>query len=205
VVVNSEISEQTHYADRTFEGVRLERADLVRSEFYDCSFTRCSFAGTTFRRCRFVNCVFEHCDWSLVQVVGSTFSGVRFEESKAIGMDWTQADWSATRLGDPIGFTKSIVSHSTFIGLRLHGLQMRDCIAVDVDFREADLSHADFRGSDLAESLFGSTNLTEANLTGARNYDIAPGQNILKQARFSLPEAMSLLFSLDIVLVEEGD
>jgi hypothetical protein len=37
-----------------------------------------------------------------------------------------------------------------------------------------------------------------------RNYRIDPGQNILKQARFSLPEAMSLLHSMDIVLVD-GD
>jgi uncharacterized protein YjbI with pentapeptide repeats len=101
-----------------------------------------------------------------------------------------------------MGFFKCAISHSTFIGLSLRGIQIRDCVAADVDFREADLSRAGFGGTDLSKSLFSSTDLTEADLSGARNYDIDPGRNVLKQARFSLPEAMSLLYSLDIVLTE---
>ena len=104
---------------------------------------------------------------------------------------------------NPVGFFKSDFSHSTFIGLRLRGIQIRDCVAVDVDFREADLSQADFAGTDLSQSLFSNTDLIEADLSRARNYHIDPGQNVLRQARFSLPEALSLLYSLDIVLVEE--
>lgn len=135
----------------------------------------------------------------------STFSATRFEDSKVIGVNWTRADWSATRLRDPIGFFKCAISHSTFIGLSLREIQIRDCVAVDVDFREADLSQADFAGTDLSESLFSNTNLTEADLSRARNYHIDPEQNALKQAKFSLPEAMSLLYSLDIVLTEGED
>jgi uncharacterized protein YjbI with pentapeptide repeats len=79
-----------------------------------------------------------------------------------------------------------------------------DTMAKDVDFREVDLSGVDFTGTDLADSLFADTNLTEADLSKARNYTIEPVKNILKGAKFSLPEAMSLLFNLDIVLVEDG-
>jgi uncharacterized protein YjbI with pentapeptide repeats len=74
---------------------------------------------------------------------------------------------------------------------------------VNVDFREADLSGASFGATDLSESLFSSTDLSEADLSRARNYSIAPGRNVLTQARFSLPEAMALLYGLDIVLVED--
>ena len=69
---------------------------------------------------------------------------------------------------------------------------------LDVDFREADLSKADFSGTDLTGAQFGRTNLTGANLESARNYRIVPAENTLKGARFSLPEAMSLLSGLDI-------
>ena len=79
---------------------------------------------------------------------------------------------------------------------------MVDCVAVDVDFREADLSQADFAGSDLSESLFVNTDLSEADLSRARNYLIDPGQNVLKGARFSMPEAMSLLYNMDIILTD---
>lgn len=53
----------------------------------------------------------------------------------------------------------------------------------------------------MTNTLFSNTNLTEADLSAARNYHITPGQNVLKRAKFSLPEAMSLLYSLDIDLI----
>lgn len=203
--MSSEICTQTHYADQVFKEERLEREELVSSEFYDCIFMVCSLVESVFRNCRFINCTFQGCDLSLVQVPGSTFSTTRFEDSKVIGVNWTHADWSATRLRDPICFFKCAINHSTFIGLRLQGIQIKDCIAADVDFRESDLTRANFGGTDLSESLFSNTNLTEADLSNARNYHIDPGQNVLKQAKFSMPEAMSLLYSLDILLTEGED
>jgi fluoroquinolone resistance protein len=200
--LSTPIRTQAYHADQAFKEVRLEHDQLVSSEFYDCAFVRCSFVETVFRNCRFVNCAFQRCDLSLVQVAGSTFSATRFEDSKVIGVDWTQAEWPTAGLGDPVGFFRSAISHSTFIGLRLKGIQIRDCVAVDVDFRETDLSQADFAGTDLSQSLFSDTDLTEADLSRARNYRIDPGRNVLSQARFSLPEAMALLHSMDIVLIE---
>lgn len=201
--MSSTISSLAYHADQVFKEVHLEHEQLDSSEFYDCVFSRCSFVESIFRRCRFVNCAFRECDLSLVQVPDSTFSSTRFESSKVIGVNWTQADWAMGGLGNPVGFFKCAMSHSTFIGLSLRGIQIRDCAAVDVDFREADLSRADFAGSDLSRSMFGDTNLSEADLSRARNYHIDPGQNVLGGAKFSLPEAMSLLHSMDIVLVEE--
>lgn len=189
-----------HYMDQVFDGIVLEHAHVAATGFYDCTFGRCSFAETTFERCRFVGCVFQHCDLSLVQLPSCSFAGTRFECSKVMGVDWTKAYWPATTLRDPLGFFRSAISHSTFIGLNLRRVQIQDCLAVDVDFRETDLSQADLSGIDLSDSLFLGTDLTEADLARARNYRIDPGQNTLRQAKFSLPEAMSLLYELDIVL-----
>jgi uncharacterized protein YjbI with pentapeptide repeats len=198
----SSIGSQSHYADQVFKEEILEQAHIHSSEFHNCTFIHCSFAEAVFRTCRFVDCTFQRCDLGLVQVPGSTFSLTRFEKSKMIGIDWTRSGWTAMGLGEPIHFYKCAISHSTFIGLRLRGIQIRDCIAMDVDFRDADLSQADFTGTDLSGSLFANTNLAEADLSDARNYHIAPGHNVLTRAKFSLPEAMSLLYNLDIVLTE---
>jgi fluoroquinolone resistance protein len=200
--MGSEIRSQTHYADQTFTGVHLEQVEITSSEFYGCTFTQCSIVESVFRRCRLIDCTFKQCDLSLIQVPDSVFSATRFEDSKVIGVNWAQADWSAIRLGELIGFYRSVISHSTFIGLYLRGIEVRECVARDVDFRETDLSQADFGGTDLSESLFINTNLSKADLSKARNYHIAPGQNELRGTKFSLPEAMSLLYNLDIVLVE---
>lgn len=198
------IQPQTHYSDQIFEKAHLEKTLLVSSEFHDCTFIRCSFAECVFDSCRFVHCIFKHSDLSLVRMPNSVFSATKMEESKLIGVDWTQADWSSMILADPINFTKCDLSHSTFIGLELKNIHITDCIAKDVDFREADLSGAILTGTDLSESLFNDTNLTEADLSRSRNYHIDPGRNVLSRAKFSMPEAMSLLYSLDIVLIE-GD
>ena len=197
------IRTQTDYSERVFKGVSQNHDELVSSEFFDCAFLRCSLVESVFRKCRFVNCVFRECDLSLMQVPDSRFTSTRFENAKVVGVNWTEADWPQAGLGDPIGFLKSAISHSTFMGLSLTDMEIRDCIATDVDFREANLSRVDFTGTDLSGSLFSSTDLSEADLSRARNYQIDPGHNRLRQARFSLPEAMSLLYSLDIVLVQE--
>jgi uncharacterized protein YjbI with pentapeptide repeats len=183
--------------------MRLERAQLVSNEFIDCKFQRCSLVESVLRDCRFIDCVFLGCDLSLVQAPNSVFSAVRFEDSKILGVNWTLANWSAPRLGEPMVFSRCAISHSTFIGLHLQGIQIKDCVAANVDFREADLSQADFSGTDLSDSLFGNTNLEEADLSGARDYHIDPGKNTLRGARFSLPEALALLYHMDIVLVDE--
>lgn len=192
----------TNYSDRVFKEIRLRQARLVSNEFHDCIFDHCLFVETTFRNCRFVNCVFMHCDLSLIQVPNCSFTATRFENSKVMGVNWTRANWPATKLSDPILFSKCAISHSTFIGLNLRCIQIRDCVAVNVDFRETDLSQADFAGTNLSDSLFLTTDLTAADLSSAYNYQIDARQNTIKKAKFSLPEAMSLLYSLDIVLLD---
>ena len=202
--LGSVIESHVHFADEAFKEVRVEHVELVSSEFHDCVFFHSSFAGSVFRHCRFVNCLFRECDLSLIKVPESRFTHSRFENSKIIGVNWTEAHWPKAGLANPISFSQCAISHSTFMGLRLQSIQIRDCVPTHVDFREADLSQADFGGTDLSESIFGKTNLSETDLSRARNYRIDPGQNILKQARFSLPEAMSLLHSMGIVLLH-GD
>lgn len=199
--MQTELASQTRYNDQTITDLSQTKTRLDLSSFYECNFDNCSFVETLFHSCRFVDCSFNRCDLSLIQITSCVFSGVRFESSRLVGVDWTQADWKATSLGDPLRFTKCIVNHSTFIGINLSGIKIIDTSAKNVDFREVDLSRVDFTGTDLTDSLFANTNLTGADLTRAKNYTIKPETNNLKKAKFSLPEAMSLLFNLDIVLV----
>ncbi|MEZ4635913.1 MAG: hypothetical protein R2856_13285 [Caldilineaceae bacterium] len=44
--------------------------------------------------------------------------------------------------------------------------------------------------------------MTKANFEGAAEYQINPTQNNITKARFAMLEAMSLLYGLDIVLVD---
>lgn len=194
------ISPGKKFNDQIITGLEVDQAEIFSSEFIDCAFEECSLIETEIKNCRFVNCAFVRCDLSLAKVPESVFSSIRFEDAKLVGIDWTLAEWPATLLGKPLNFSKSILNHGTFIGLNLEGVQFIDCAVVNVDFREADLSGADFSGSNLFESLFIHTNLKNADLSQARNYSINLGLNQIKGAKFSLPEAMSLLYNMDIIL-----
>jgi uncharacterized protein YjbI with pentapeptide repeats len=129
------------------------------------------------------------------------FDGAVFKDSKLAGVNWADAAWPKLRLAGPPAFLNCVLSDCGFLGLPLAGVSIKNCLAKEADFREADLSGADFAGTDLSGALFGGTDLTGADLAGARNYAINVRENKLKDAKFSLPEAMALLYCLDIRIV----
>ncbi len=77
-----------------------------------------------------------------------------------------------------------------------------ECKVQDVDFREGDFSHAVMTYSDFTHSLFMRTNLESANFTEATQYSINILENQVKGAKFSKHEAVYLLESLGIELVD---
>jgi fluoroquinolone resistance protein len=193
---------QVEFNDQTFSNVECQRQEIRDKEFFHCTFVQGSFQETAFTRCRFSDCTFQGCDLSLIKVTDCGFTNTRFQDSQLIGVNWTEAAWSRTGFLNPIGFVRCAISYGTFMGLALKKLTLRGCVARDVDFSEANLTQADCTGTDFVDSRFWHTNLSKADFTGAINYAIDPTLNVVKKAKFSLPEAMSLLYSLDIVLSE---
>ena len=185
-----------------FRDLDLSTAAIVSKEFEECIFVNCDFSDAQLRHCIFEDCRFLKCNLSVMKVDGCRFSGVVFEESKLSGIDWTKAIYSDILLDAPLTFLNCIVDYSSFYGLSLQSLVMRECKAHDVDFRESDLTGADLRESDLTDSLFRNTNLSGADLTLAENYRIDINVNTIKGARFSRYEALSLLDGLEITLVD---
>lgn len=165
--------------------------------FEDCEFEGCSFVECLFSRCNFVNCRFKDCLLSAVKPDDSRFADVSFLKSKVIGLDWTRAE-----LVSDIRFVNSQISYSNFRLLKLPKIEIRDCQSKDVDYSGADLSESDLRGTDFEQSVFFKTTLTKANFSGATNYYIDARKSIIDKAKFSLPEAMSLLQSLNIEIVD---
>lgn len=199
------IQSNARYVEVSWREERLPAMEVVATEFEDCCLVACHLSRSIFRDCRFLRCAFVQCDLSLMQVPGSLFSQCTFEDCTAVGINWSAARWPQARLGPPLAFQRCVLNHSTFIGLNLSGVRVVDCIAHDADWREANLTVADLSGTDLTASLFNRTNLTNADLHRARNYRLRPADNTLCGARFALPEAMSLLYELDIVLVDDDN
>lgn len=196
------LGSQTEFFEEGFNGVTLHNEQISGKAFYDCTFSNCSLRETALIHCTFNGCTFKDCDLSLINVTGSSLRDTNFERSSVIGVNWTLAAWPEFTRYAPIHFTDCTIDYSTFIGLSLERISFRKCHAVDVDFSEAHLAHADFREAALTRSRFRHTDLTEANFEGATEYSIKATENTIRKARFSLLEAISLLYGLDITLVE---
>jgi len=195
------IEDGGEYEDQTFS--RLVEAGRVFEavSFTNCVFDGCSLGGCTLYRCSFVDCRFAACDLSNAKVPNARFRDVAFAGSKLLGIDWTvTGDATATRLPLSIGFEDCVVSYASFVALRLRGLQLHHCVAQEADFTDADLTEATLRESDLTGARFGHTNLTRADFRDAYGYAIDPTINPVKGARFSLPEAASLLRTFGVII-----
>lgn len=193
---------ESEYDDESFENLDMTGATLEGIRFRDCSFTRCNFSEATLARCRFSDCQFQDCNLSLATLTGSGFDGVTFIDCKMVGIHWTKAHWPRIRVAKALVFRRCALNDSSFFGLDLRECELVECRAIDVDFTDANCEDADFSDTDLSDSVFARTRLVRANFTDAQNYRIDLFNNDIKRARFSLPEAVSLLYSLDIELQE---
>ncbi|TBR40564.1 MULTISPECIES: pentapeptide repeat-containing protein [Dyella] len=192
----------TDFYQQHFRELRHSGAHVAAKVFEECDFTQCSFNGARFERCKFIDCTFRSCDLSNLDVTSSKFLTVLFEECKIIGVDWNKAEWPRFAGPGQMAFKKSVLSDSSFFGMKLPELVLEECKARSVDFRGGDFSRANFTYSDLAESMFGNTLLSGADFREATNYSIDIRDNQLNGAKFTRHEAIRLLDGLGFELFD---
>ena len=200
--MNPFTSDHREFDSLTFTSISYQQQTVTERTFEDCQFLNCTLRQIAFKACTFRNCVFRATDLSLASVVDCIFTTTVFKDSQLIGINWTEANWHQRGFLHPIDFFNCVLNYATFFGLDLTQVKLTGCLAKEVDFAEANLTGAICRETDFSGSRFLHTNLTKADFSGAQNYAIAATTNTLKQAKFSLPEAMSLLYGLDIELTE---
>jgi fluoroquinolone resistance protein len=196
------LEEKSEYWSEKFKNLDFSEKEFSSKEFDGCTFESCDFSDAIFKTCNFVDCEFINCNLSNVKIEYSKYADVCFRDSKLIGINWTKVAWSKFIFGSPIKFYKSILNECSFYGLSLQDLVLEECKAHNVDFREGDFSNSNFTYTDLAGSFFSNTNLYGADFSEATDYDIDIYQNRIEKAKFSRFEAVRLLDSLEIELVD---
>jgi fluoroquinolone resistance protein len=186
---------ESEYFKAKFARLSLENTDIQSKIFEECEFSGCNFISCKFRKCKFINCSFNDCIISDLVPFNCRFNEVKFVGCKVIGVDWTKSE----DLKD-LDFNNCQVNYSNFRMLKIPKTRLIACEAKEVDFTEADLSQGDFQRTDFEKSVFFKANLTQADFRNAKNYFIDVKNNVIKKARFSLPEAIVLLKSLDIFI-----
>lgn len=186
---------QAAYYRQQFSHLEASKEIVSDIEFEDCKFSECSFIDCEFIRCSFINCHFNDCVFSAIKPTNCRLTELFFTKCKVIGFDWTRS----LRVQD-LSFTSCQLNYSNFRMLKLPRLKVIDCEVKEADFFGSDLSEADFSGTDLERTIFSKTNLTKVNFSRCKNYFIDVRSNTVKKAKFSLPEAISLLDSFNIII-----
>lgn len=190
------------YVDCLFEAVNISKQLFSDIQFEDCTFNDCDFNEAQFKDCKFIHCQFNRCQMSVVKWPYTELFDVNFVECKLIGVDWTQADWPTFRRDPELTFKHCMLNGASFFALVLNELVFDSCQLRDVDFREGDFTDSKITNCDLFQSLFMRTQLGAVDFTDSVHFDINMLNNTLTHAKFSRFEALNLLQSLDITLVD---
>lgn len=185
---------ESYYREK-IDRLLLNGEKTRRIEFEECEFDRCSFVECTFEQCKFISCSFNDCIISAADISGSRFIEAAFNRSKVMGFNWVKA----TKIQD-LSFTNCRMDYSNFKTLKLPNIRIVNCEAKDVTFTEAEMEGGVFTGTDFEGSIFFKTNLAGADFRGAKKYSIDVRNNHLHKTRFSSPEVLALLDSLDIII-----
>jgi fluoroquinolone resistance protein len=166
---------------------------IVNTQFEDCSFSHCLWPERDMKGAKFIDCLFDTCDMAVARVTDCTFARVRFKDCRLSGIVW-----SVSRKIESVVFENCHMNDGTFLDVRLECCEFTNCTLHRTSFRESKLLKASFRGTDLSGGEFVNCDLREADFRGASGYQIGVFENQIQDARFSLPEAVSLLRSIGI-------
>ncbi|NAW91028.1 MULTISPECIES: pentapeptide repeat-containing protein [unclassified Vibrio] len=197
-----DLKNNEQYFDVSFEKLSSPDEKYSDVEFEDCQFSDCDFSAVKFQKCKFTNCTFERCNLSLVDFTNSKLFELKFQDSKLVGVDWTKATWPVYHSDFELSFKRCILNDSSFFGLTLNELVLDECKLHDVDFREGNFAGSIMIYSDFSHSLFMRTNLQGVDFSESTAYSIDVLENNVKKAKFSRYEALILLESLGIELVD---
>lgn len=185
------------YENETFKDLVCEQDSLARISFSRCRFVNARFDRVDFTATEFSDSTFDHCELNLPNLTNADLKTARFKDSKLVGADFRKCDGRFLALA----FENSLIDTCNFSGLKLKATPFLRCVIRETRFVGTMLAEAAFDGSDLEGTLFHECQLQGASFVQARNYAIDPLTNKLKDARFSLPEAVSLLTGLGIKLI----
>jgi fluoroquinolone resistance protein len=193
-----EIQSNSDYEYQEFDQINLQQNLISHADFQSCTFHRCDLSQSVLSQCRFDDCIFQACDLSLVKLKGSSFRNSSFSGSKLIGIDWTEVSKTFS-----VDFQDCVMNLSNFSGLNLKKRKIVNCMAHEVSFADSNMTECTCTTTDFTGSIFSKTNLTKADFSHARNYAIDVKNNTITKMKLSLPEALSLLEVLGIIIAEK--
>lgn len=169
--------------------------ELNNKEFYSCKFVGLNLTNIKIKNSIFNECEFIHCNFSNTQMDEISIRSTLFVSCKFMGVDF-----SVLNSFYDSNFEDCQIKLSSFYQMKLNGIIFKNTDLIQTDLNNTELKKAKFLNSNLNETSFNMANIDQADFSTAKNYLIDPSHTSLKNAVFSLPEAISFLKIIGIKL-----
>ena len=175
----------------------FSKKSLAGRTFTSCSFNSCDFSESILRNTKFCNCTFVNCNLSLPKLDGCRFQDAQFIECKIVGAEFFKCE----KTFFSTSFKKCLLHYCNFSDLNMKNTSFNGSNLKESYFTNTLLNSADFTNVDLSGTIFHNCDLCKADFSSAKKYDIDPQTNKIKEAKFSLPDAVGLLRGFNITII----
>ncbi|WP_067149574.1 pentapeptide repeat-containing protein [Pseudotamlana agarivorans] len=182
--------------DQTFSKQDFTENRLPHGDYEYCSFINCNFSKSFLNGINFLECEFIDCNLSSANITNTAFQDVKFQDCKMLGLHFE----TCNDFGFSVRFLNCIINHTSFYQVDLKTSKFENSKCHEVEFTEADLRQVSLNNCDLEGATFNNSNLERTDFRTATNYNIHPGQNKIKGAKFSAEGHTGLLRVYKIVI-----
>lgn len=190
--------ERIFYEGRTFENMNFPKGKLSDTTFEACVFKNCVFDECEFLNVDFDECVFTGCRIANIKPQKCKMKAVRFEKCSLVGINWKLMEYENNFCRTFESVIGCSFKYNTFSDMNLTNTDFSACDIKESIFAQCRLQESSFNGCRLDNTEFFKCDLRKCDFRGASGYVMDVMNNTLKGARFSFPEVVSLLDSLEI-------
>jgi len=190
-----EYFEEQEIKNKQFEDVSYENL-----EFVECNFTGCQFLNVKLKNCKFKNCRFNNCVLGSISFMYCEAKHLEFINSVLIGIIWNDLKTKGIETAIFRSMKSCTIKYNYFTNLKLVKYDFSGSQFDESYFEECKLTDSKFNGVNLHGTKFIRCDLSGADFRDALEYVIDIADNKLKNAKFSFPEVVSLLSSLNIII-----
>ena len=189
---------ETYFEGQVIREQKIQSETMEYFKFIDCDFENCSFEDCKIINCTFENCKFYNCNIVSLSAQYSEIKNAEFKKCNLIGIHWGGLLPSGKYARALEKIENCYLKYNTFSDMNLKKFDFSGNIIQDSLFDECDLKESNFKSCRLEGRQIHNSDIRKADFRDSRGYIIDIPSNKLKQAKFSYPEVVSLLDSLDI-------
>ena len=153
--------------------------------------------GKTFL-CKFINCRFDQCTIISLKSKYSEIKNAVFHKCNLVGIHWHTLLPSGKYPYAVNALENCCIKYNTFTEMNFTKFNFSDSIILESLFENCNLTECNFKNCRLEGTQFFKCNLQKADFRDAKGYVIDIHNNQMKAARFSFPDVIRLLETLNI-------